>query len=520
MYKSNRNDLFLEPLLLKREVNSRFIPLFLSQKNKRLSVVDTKQQPNGTHPTNIGVAQPTLSENRLQNKTLPSKEIATTGLSPEKKNNPLVLLNLEGNSLLPETIDANNNIEPKKPNLLGESKSEKTCPSIAIESLNASNLNTDNNTKDPIALLKKESPLSNTSVVSNDCFEIIEPTNHIESKEQNLLAESGLKESCPSISSEAFHTCPVMSNLHLEHYQLIKYTENIIKKQKKVKKLIESIEILPLIDILRDNIIENVTDKVETQSITVLKKIEVLKKKLAVIKNYYENDTSTQPYKEFQNLIQSVVNELDSLLRVVFTTHPSIDARTKIVDNAIENCKEIFYENISYLNKLLFNDCKNELYIPISQLNEIRNFGTKTIVMLIAMRKNIKTVDNMLIFIKDIITPNLIYISLMQDIDILQKTIQSQSRTDKIKSMNLIEYMIFNLKLEEQKIKSIKNRCTDCIRQYINNSTTIKQLLQEAINIEGQVKKEILSLTEGIIQKAEQKKERLKELCPFGYDEV
>ena len=162
--KSNKSDLFFDLLPLSKKVDPLSARLFPLQRDKPLYVTNTlaKQQPDGTHLTNIGLAQPILSGNGLKNKTLPFKETSNSlpvpSLSLEQKDNLLIPLPLQETPSSPERsvvakddpkiTDSTNNIESKKLNLLAVSQPEETCSSIAIEPLNDYNIcNVNDNVK-------------------------------------------------------------------------------------------------------------------------------------------------------------------------------------------------------------------------------------------------------------------------------------------------------------------------------------------------------------------------------------
>ncbi|MGI2257229.1 hypothetical protein ACRRVD_01490 [Candidatus Cardinium hertigii] len=273
----------------------------------------TKQQLNSTKPTNIGLEQPSLLGNRLQNIPLPSKKTSTSlpisSLPLEKKDNPLPVdtLPLQGKPTIPEigvvgrdylnTIDSTDNIEPKKPNLLAKSKSEEACSNIPIKPSDTSNIsNVDNNlnTVDNVNVknlierfegnIQKE--LQENIDRTNRPFKIIGSTN---------MASNNLNATVPNKNIDEIYT--------------------------KSKKIGKEREIDPLIDIqLLDNSAEKISDFVADMQLKwtrVLTMIDELEEELQ--KNPHERDTNFEVL-----LIKLRESELDSLKKDLLKKYLSI----------------------------------------------------------------------------------------------------------------------------------------------------------------------------------------------------
>ncbi len=191
--KSNTSNHFSDPLplRLRREVDPLWAPLLPSQSVKRLHVKDalTKQEPSGTKPTSIALAQPNLLENRLQKAPLPSKDSSTSlpvpPLSLEQKDNLIVLLALEETLSSPETgvvaKDDIRTIKPENTNLLSQIKPGGTCPNITSQALDVYNISyTDIALHEDISKIVKyiENFISNQKVIEKMEENILAPLLH------------------------------------------------------------------------------------------------------------------------------------------------------------------------------------------------------------------------------------------------------------------------------------------------------------------------------------------------------
>ncbi|MGI2261885.1 hypothetical protein ACRRVA_00965 [Candidatus Cardinium hertigii] len=421
--KSNKSDLFFDLLPLSKKVDPLSARLFPLQRDKPLYVTNTlaKQQPDGTHLTNIGLAQPILSGNGLKNKTLPFKEtsnsLAVPSLSLEQKDNPLIPLPLQETPSSPETsvvakddpkiTDSTNNIESKKPNLLAASKPEETCSSIAIEPLNACNTsNVDNNVKtgnvkNIIALFSKK--VLKTSVDTKKCTQTTRPTNmgpKVTSSEET--------------SMEHLHAC---HNKYNNDEDLHEGTDRI-KNQEKIKEKIKTLDPYLFTKIIDDSISEigKYITILPSKYTTALTLIEDFKTTLDGEKDSNAEDNlvrfitgnsnlktiliksieqATKHENTFVPLIQDQL--CDKLPKLLSTRRESINRAMKEINQALNN----FYGQVDELSKLirpLPKDCSTNytdiLYMANDYLDLIKNYKETIETILIDINKNITNLNN------------------------------------------------------------------------------------------------------------------------------
>ncbi|MGI2299573.1 hypothetical protein [Candidatus Cardinium hertigii] len=429
--KSNTSNHFSDPLplRLRREVDPLWAPLLPSQSVKRLYVKDalTKQEPSGTKPTSIALAQPNLLENRLQKAPLPSKDSSTSlpiGLLPlEKKDNPQPVktlsleespkgplpskdtstnlpidsrlpkkkdnlplvdaLPLQGNQTTPVSsvvakddpkITPTNNIQSKKPKLLAELKPEGTYSStaIAIESSNIcnrsnvnNNINTGNNIQDFNA-----SNINDNGKSGN----VRHLANFFESKGQQEADkyERSQKPLTPKVTRsektciEPCNACNSASN--------DEYTEHIEDKEKteEIKEKINSDA--SLIDILYNRINEIAkSNNIKEKCLQVLEKIAELIKSIEENKTLeerfielIENDINSE--NDLINLIENDINSENDLINLIENDIKSIDKQLKNLGTELD---EIITNVFDQMESNYVDPLSNDLKGYVNEIKKI-----------------------------------------------------------------------------------------------------------------------------------------------------